>query len=96
MERSPGEGRAWQPTPVFSPGKSHGQRSLAGYSALGHKESDTTKQLTFSLSFHRYSYIRLFSMFAFISLGYILRSEKGFPGASDSKESVNLPTVGKS
>ena len=24
--------RAWQPTPVFLPGKSHGQRSLAGYS----------------------------------------------------------------
>ena len=29
--RSPG-GRAWQPTPVFLPGKSHGQRSLADYS----------------------------------------------------------------
>ena len=24
--------RKWQPTPVFFPGKSHGQRSLAGYS----------------------------------------------------------------
>ena len=24
--------RAWQPTPVFLPGKPHGQRSLAGYS----------------------------------------------------------------
>jgi len=24
--------RAWQPTPVFLPGKSHGQRSLVGYS----------------------------------------------------------------
>ena len=24
-------GRAWQPTPVFMPGESHGQRSLAGY-----------------------------------------------------------------
>ena len=23
--------RAWQPTPVFLPGESHGQRSLAGY-----------------------------------------------------------------
>ena len=27
--------------PVFSSGKSHGQRSLAGYSPWGHKESDT-------------------------------------------------------
>ena len=33
----------WQPTPVFLPGKSHGQRSLVGYSPWGHKESDTTE-----------------------------------------------------
>ena len=32
--------RAWQPAPVFLPGKSHGQRSLAGYRPWGHKESD--------------------------------------------------------
>ena len=31
--------RVWQPTPVFVPGESHGQRSLAGYSLQGHKES---------------------------------------------------------
>ena len=35
--------RKWQPIPVFLPGKSHGQKSLAGYSPQGHKESDTTK-----------------------------------------------------
>ena len=35
--------RAWQPSPVFLPGKSRGQRSLAGYSPWGHKESDMTK-----------------------------------------------------
>ena len=29
--------RKWQPTPVFLPGKSQGQRSLAGYSPWGHK-----------------------------------------------------------
>ena len=29
--------REWLPTPVFLPGKSHGQRSLAGYSPRGHK-----------------------------------------------------------
>ena len=29
--------RKWQPTPVFSPGKSHGQRILADYSPWGHK-----------------------------------------------------------
>ena len=35
-----------QPTPVFLPGKSHGQRSLAGYSPWGSKGSDMTEQLT--------------------------------------------------
>ena len=35
--------QAWQPTPVFLSGESHGQRSLAGYSPWGHKESDTTE-----------------------------------------------------
>ena len=40
-ERSPGEGNG-QPTPVFLPGKSHGQMNLVGYSPWDHKESDTT------------------------------------------------------
>ena len=35
--------RARQPTPVFLPGESHGQRSLVGYSPWGHKESDMTE-----------------------------------------------------
>ena len=35
--------RKWQPTPVFLPGKSHVQRSLAGYSPRGCKESDMTE-----------------------------------------------------
>ena len=37
--------RKWQPTPVFLPEKSHGQRSLAGYSPWGLKESDMTERL---------------------------------------------------
>ena len=32
-----------QPTPVFLPGKFHGQRILAGYSPWGHKETDMTE-----------------------------------------------------
>ena len=36
--------RKWQPSPVFLPGKSHEQRSLAGYSPWGGKESNTTEQ----------------------------------------------------
>ena len=30
-------------TPVFLPGKSHGERKLTGYSPNGQKESDTTE-----------------------------------------------------
>ena len=35
--------RKWQPTPVFLPGESHGQRSLAGYSLRGLKELNMTE-----------------------------------------------------
>ena len=35
--------RVWQPTPVFLPGESHGQRSLVVYSPWDHKEPDTTE-----------------------------------------------------
>ena len=34
--------RAWQPTPVFLPRESHGQRSLVGYSPWGRKEANMT------------------------------------------------------
>ena len=48
MGSIPGSGRApergtWQPTPAFFP---HGQRSQAGYSPWGRKESDRTEGLT--------------------------------------------------
>ena len=39
-------GRARQPTAVILLGKSHGQRSQAGYSPWGHEELDMTEQLT--------------------------------------------------
>ena len=42
--------RKWQPTPVLLPGRSHGQRTLAVFSPWGHKESDMTEWLHFSLS----------------------------------------------
>ena len=38
--------RKWQSTPVFLPGKSNGQRGLAGYSPWGPKESDMTERLS--------------------------------------------------
>ena len=42
--------KKWQPTLVFLPGEFCGQRSLAGYSPWGRKESDTTEFT------HTYSY----------------------------------------
>ena len=33
----------WQPTPVFSPRESHGERSLEDYGPQGYKESDMTE-----------------------------------------------------
>ena len=41
--------RKWQPTPIFWPGESHGQRSLAGYSTWGLKALDMTELLTLLL-----------------------------------------------
>ena len=51
MSLIPGWGRVsggekWQPTPAFSPRKSHGQRNPVGYSPWGHKGSDTTVHLS--------------------------------------------------
>ena len=43
--------REWLPTPAFLPGQSQGQRSLAGYSPWGHKESDMTERLTLRMYF---------------------------------------------
>ena len=49
-------GKAWQPTPIFLPGESRGQRSLVGYGLQGHKELDVTEatqhstKLNFQLS----------------------------------------------
>ena len=35
--------KEWQPTPVFFPGESHGQRSLEGHGPWGRRESDMTE-----------------------------------------------------
>ena len=51
--------RKWQPTPVFLPGKSHGQKSLASYSPWVSKESDMT---------YMYKYIGLAKEFIWVFL----------------------------
>jgi len=57
------------------PGKSHGQRSLAGHSPWGHKESGMAQQV--NNNEHSYG-----------DIGYIYPGTKGFPGGSVVK---NLP-----
>ena len=45
-----------EPTPLLLPGKSHGWRSLVGYSPQGRKESDMTKRLHTHTHTHVYSF----------------------------------------
>ena len=47
--------RAWQPTPVFLPAESHGQRSLMDYSPWDRKEPDTTEWLSTALHSNNHS-----------------------------------------
>ena len=55
--------KKWQPTPVFLPGESHGQRNLVGYSPWGHKESDMTEQLHFTCTLYQNIKIQTWKMF---------------------------------
>ena len=41
--------KKWQPTPVFLPRESHGQRILVSYTPWGCKELDITEQLTYTI-----------------------------------------------
>ena len=43
--------KKWKPTRVLLPGKSHGRRSLVGYSPCGSKESDMAERLHFQNQF---------------------------------------------
>ena len=52
--------RKWLPPPRFLPGKFHGQRSLAGYSPWGLRESDTTEWLSFHASICLYIRVWVF------------------------------------
>ena len=56
-------------TPVLLPGKSHGQRSLVGYSPWGHKESDTTKRLYLTLLWSNQVFL-----YASVQLVFLFRS----------------------
>ena len=56
--------RKWQPTSVFLPVKSHGQRNLAGYSPWSPKKLDSTERLSthlWSMSFFDLAFLNCFS-----------------------------------
>ena len=54
--------RKWQPTPVFLPGESHGQRSLVSYSPWGHTELDMTEVIEHTLMHFKYILPFLYGM----------------------------------
>ena len=81
----------WQLTLVFLPGKSHGQRSLAGYSPWGHKESD----MTWWLSMH---FLKIFLGFvAILSLFYVFVSWPlgMWDPSSPSRDQILNPCFGR-
>ena len=48
--------RKWQPTPIFLPGESHGQRRLVGYSPWGCKKLDTTERACVRVYTHTHTH----------------------------------------
>ena len=77
----PGSGRfawrrKWQHTPVFLPGKFHGQRSLAGYSPCGHKESDMAEVtiIVQSLTWTQHTRLPLLLLFSCSAMSDSLQS----------------------
>ena len=66
--------RKWQPTPVFLPGESHGQRILAGYSPWSRTELDTTEHarpcITPVTSCHKLSGLNNINLFSYCAGGH--------------------------
>ena len=60
--------RKWQPTAVFLPGESRGQRILAGYSPCGCKQSDTTEWVNSSSMLRTTIYDYLKTIFSHLEM----------------------------
>ena len=67
----------WQPTPLFLPGKSHGQRSPVGYSPQGRKESGTTERLNNNIGRDCFDYWLLENWWLFYILNYVSFTDDG-------------------
>ena len=98
--RSPGKGSG-QPTPAFLPGKSHGQRSLVGYSSWGCQELDTIElhfhflSLAFSYWFIISFKSRNYYCYSIFSLSHISHSNYLVVLIVDLRiwQNDNLPTL---
>ena len=70
--------RQWQPTPVFSPGKSHGW-NLVGYSPWGRKELDMTERLHFTYRYTNLTYFQPTYDFFCVCFGMLTASHLQCP-----------------
>ena len=85
--------KEWQPTPVFLPGKSHGDRSLAGYSPWGCKEPDTTGQLV-----HTHTHTHTHTHHMYLTISPVTRAIlflffKGFFNADHFRVFIKFVTI---
>ena len=79
IKKIPWRGK-WQPTPVLLPGKSHGQRSLVGYTPWGHKTSDMTYQLNHNINSSWFTILYWFQVYSKVIQLYICQSfSNSFP-----------------
>ena len=85
--------REWLSTPVLLPGKSHGQRSLVGYSPWGWEASDTTERL----STHRHwcfgVVVTRIDAYIYIYIFFFLQYKCGIMRISGKNWSVPLPEM---
>ena len=80
----------WQPTPLFLPGKSHGQRSLVGHSPWGQKELDVTEQVSTA----RCIYVKL-HLPAHPTLPFLLCAHLSIPYACVSLPALDVGARGR-
>ena len=85
--------RKCHPTPVFLPGKSHGQRRLAGYSPWGCEESDMIEQLSIWECVHTQTHTHIYISVQFSSVSCSVLSDCLWPhGLQDARPSCLSPT----
>ena len=83
-------GRKWQPTPVFLPGKSHGQRILAGHSPWGCKKSNSAWEIEHART-HTYCWFTLLYSRAFYGVAQKVghdRSDLAAAAAAETNTTV--------